>query len=332
MIRRRDVITLLGGAAAAGALPFAARAQQAAMPVIGVLSLLSPEFTSERLRGFRQGLKESGFVEGENVVSEYRWAENQIDRLPALAAELVRRQVAAIVAFGGRAPTLAAKAATSTIPIVFGVGEDPVKLGLVASLARPGSNMTGLNFFNLELGAKRLELLCELVPAARRIAVIVGPTGPGEAGDTTVRDIETAARSMGLQVDFFHADTRGAIDTAFAAVAREQMHALFVGGGAFFTNRRVQMVSWAMRYALPATYAIRDYCEAGGLMSYGGSVVDAYRQMGVYTGRILKGAKPADLPVVQPSKFELVINVQTAKILGLALPPTLLARADEVIE
>jgi putative tryptophan/tyrosine transport system substrate-binding protein len=329
-LRRRDFVSLLGGAAVGW--PLAAQAQQPQMPVIGILSLLSPEFTSERLRGFRQGLKESGYVEGENVVSEYRWAGNQVDRLPSLAAELVHRQVAVIVAFGGRAPTMAAKGATLTIPIVFGVGEDPVKLGLVTSLARPGTNMTGLNFFNLELGAKRLELLCELVPGAKRIAAIVGPTGPGDASDSTVRDVETAARSMGLQVNFFHADSSQGIDAAFTALAREQMHALFVGGGAFFTNRRVQLVSWAMRYALPATYAIRDYCEAGGLMSYGGSTVDAYRQMGVYAGRILKGAKPADLPVVQPSKFELVINAQTAKILGLAVPPSLIARADEVIE
>ena len=302
------------------------------MPVIGVLSSVSPEFTAERMRGFRQGLKETGYVEGENVASEYRWAESQIDRLPVLAADLVRRQVAVIVAFGGQAPAVAAKAATATIPIVFGVGQDPVRLGLVPSLARPGGNMTGLNFFNLELGAKRLELLHELVPGVTRIAVLVNPIGAGENVASTVRDVEAAARTMGLQIQFFDASTSGEIDAAFVTLARERPDALFVGGGAFFTGRRVQLVHWATRHTLPAAYPVRDYCEAGGLMSYGTSIVDAYRQMGIYTGRILKGAKPADLPVVQASKFELVINHQTARMLGLTVPPMLLARADEVIE
>jgi putative ABC transport system substrate-binding protein len=327
-VRRRAFITLIGGAAA---IPVVARAQQPAMPVIGFLSSLSPEFTAERLRGFRQGLKETGYMEAENVASEYRWAENQIDRLPALTADLVRRQVAVIVAFGGRAPAVAAQAATTTIPVIFGVGEDPVRLGLVASLARPGGNMTGLNFFNRELGAKRLELLRELVPGATRIALLASPTGAGEV-DSTVRDVEAAARATGLQMQVHRARTGGEIDAVFATFARERPDALFVGGGAFFTSRRVQLVHWATRYALSATYAVRDFAEAGGLMSYGTSVVDAYRQMGIYTGRILKGSKPADMPVVQASKFELVINLQTARMLGLAVSPSLLARADEVIE
>jgi putative ABC transport system substrate-binding protein len=326
-MKRRAFIAALGGAAA---IPVVARAQQPAMPVIGFLSSLSPEFTADRLRGFRQGLKES-YIEAENVASEYRWAENQIDRLPELTADLVRRQVAVIVAFGGRAPALAAQAATTTIPVIFGVGEDPVRLGLVASLARPGGNMIGLNFFNRELGAKRLELLRELVPGATRIALLASPTGAGEV-DSTVRDVEAAARATGLQMQVHRASTGGEIDAVFATFARERPDALFVGGGAFFTSRRVQLVHWATRYALSATYAVRDFAEAGGLMSYGTSVVDAYRQMGIYTGRILKGSKPADMPVVQASKFELVINLQTARMLGLTVPPTLLARADEVIE
>jgi putative tryptophan/tyrosine transport system substrate-binding protein len=327
-MKRRVFITLLGGAAVS---PFAARAQQPAMPIIGFLSSLSPEFTAERLRGFRQGLKETGYIEAENVASEYRWAENQIDRLPALTADLIRRQVAVIVAFGGRAPAVAAKAATTTIPVIFGVGEDPVRLGLVASLARPGGNMTGLNFFNQELGTKRLELLRELVPGATRIALLASPTGAGEV-DSTVTDVASVVRATGLQMQVHRANTSGEIDAVFATLARERPDALFVGGGAFFTSRRVQLVHWATRYALPATYAVRDFAEAGGLMSYGTSVVDAYRQMGIYTGRILKGAKPGDMPVVQASKFELVINLQTTRMLGLAVSPSLLARADEVIE
>jgi len=329
MIRRRDFIAQLAGAAA---WPLVAHAQQPRMPVIGMLSSLSPEFGAERMRRFRQGLKEAGYIESENVSSEYRWAENQIDRLPALAADLVRRQIAVMVAIGGRAPAVAAKAATATIPIVFGVGEDPVGLGLVASLARPGGNMTGLNFFNQELGTKRLEFLREVVPAATRIAALVNPIGRGVDIDSTVRDLESVARDRGLQFQILEASTSQEIDAAFATLARERPDALFVGGGAFFTSRRMQLVHWATRLALPATYAVRDYAEAGGLMSYGSNTMDAYRQMGVYTGRILKGAKPADLPVLQAAKFELVINAQTARVLGLTVPPTLLATADEVIE
>ena len=301
------------------------------MPVIGFLHPTSPDAFADRLRAFRQGLKETGYVEGENVAIEYRWAEGQIDRLPALAAELVRRQVAVIAATGGTAAALAAKAATTTIPIVFIVAEDPVRLGLVASLARPGGNLTGVNFFNAELAAKRLELLRELVPGAARVAVLVNPANATNA-ETTLRDVEPAARAMGLQIQVLNASTSREIDAAFATFARERPDALFVGGDAFFTSRRVQLAHLAARHAIPAIYAAREYAEVGGLMSYGANITDACRQVGVYAGRILKGAKPADLPVVQATKFELVINAETARMLGLTVPPTLLARADEVIE
>jgi putative ABC transport system substrate-binding protein len=327
-LRRRQFMTLLGGAAA---WPFAARAQQAAMPVIGFVNPQSPDGHAGRLRGFRQGLKESGFVEGENVAIEYRWAEGQFDRLPALAAELVRRQVAAIVATGDPATPMAAKAATTTIPIVFLAAEDPVGVGLVASLAHPGGNLTGINFLNSELAAKRLGLLRELVPGAARVAVLVNPANAVNA-ETTLRDAQAAARAMGLQIRVLNASTSREINAAFASLGRERPDALFVGGDGLFNSRCVQLVNLASRHAVPATYADRLMTEAGGLMSYGSDIADAWRQVGVYAGRILKGAKPGDLPVVQASKFELVINAETARMLGLTVPPSLLAAADEVIE
>jgi len=326
-IERRKFLATLGGAAA---WPIAARAQQAAMPVIGYLSGASPEPSADRPRAFRQGLKEEGFVEGENVAIEYRWADNQIDRLPGLAAELVRRQVAVIAAVGGNNAVLAAKAATTTIPIVFVAGEDPVKLGLVTSLARPGGNLTGINFFVVELAAKRLELLHELVPGAIRMAVLVDPANA--TTESTLRDVEVAARAMRLQIQVLHASTSREIEVAFASFVGDRPDALFVGNSPFFTVRRVQLAQLAARHAVPAIYQDRLHAEVGGLISYGASVTDAYRQVGIYTGHILKGAKPADLPVVQSSKFELVINHPTARMLGLDVPPTLLARADEVIE
>ena len=301
------------------------------MPVIGFLSATSPDMFADRVRAFRQGLKDTGYVEGENVAIEYRWAENQIDRLPALAAELVRRKVAVIAATGGVTSTFAAKEATTTIPIVFAVGEDPVRLGLVASLARPGGNLTGMNMFVGELSAKRLELLRELVPGAARVAVLVNPANAKNT-ETTLRDLEPAARAIGLQIQVLNASTSREIDAAFATFVHERPDALFVGQDVFFVSRRVQLANMAARHAVPMTSGSRDIAEVGGLMSYGSNITDAHRQLGVYTGRILKGAKPADLPVVQSAKFELVINAQTARMLGLEVPPTLLARADEVIE
>jgi putative ABC transport system substrate-binding protein len=326
-MRRREFITLVGGGAAAW--PLTARAQPPAMPVIGFLSAASPDTNADRMRGFRQGLKDTGYVEGENVAIEYRWAEGQFDRLPALAAELVRRQVAVIAAVGNSA-AVAAKAATTAIPIVFNVGDDPVRLGLVASLARPGGNLTGINIFTTELVAKRLELLREMVPAATRVAVLVSPHNA--SSESTVRDTAAAARAMGLQVQVLNADTSGEIDAAFATLARERSDALFVDPNPFFVSRRVHLVNLASRLAVPAIYFDRAFAEIGGLMSYGASLTDSYRQGGVYTARILKGTKPADLPVLQSSKFELVINHQTARMLGLTVPPTLITTADEVIE
>jgi len=327
-VNKREFITLLGGAAA---WPVAARAQQPAMPVVGLLDQRSPDELEDRLRGFRQGLKDSDFVEGQNVAIDYRWAQNKEDRLPELAADLVRRRVAVIAATGGIGPTLAAKAATTTIPVVFIVSDDPVRLGLVASLARPGGNLTGINFFNVELTAKRLELLRELVPATTRVAVLINPANT-EYTETTVREVGAAARTIGLQIQVLKASTIGEINAAFATFVRERPDALFVGQDPFFNSRRTQLVHLATRYAVPASYTARDFAEAGGLMSYGANIADAWRQAGSYAGHILKGAKSADLPVVQSSKFELVINHQTATMLGLPVPDKLLATADEVIE
>jgi putative tryptophan/tyrosine transport system substrate-binding protein len=326
-MKRREFITLLGGAAA---WPLAARAQQPAMPVIGFLHSASPDGNADRVRAFREGLKEAGFVEGENVAVEYRWAENQMDRLPVLAAELVRRRVAVIAAIGNN-PAFAAKAATTTTPIVFLSAEDPVRLGLVTSLARPGANLTGINWFPAEVAAKRLDLLRELVPGAARIAVLVDPTN-ATINESTLRDVEAAAHSLGLQIQIHNASTSREIDAVFESFVRERPDGLFAAIAPFFVDRRVQMALQAMLHTVPAIYPVRDFAEAGGLMSYGASLRDTIRQAGVYTGRILKGAKPTDLPVVQASKFELVINAETARMLGLTVPPTLLATADEVIE
>jgi putative ABC transport system substrate-binding protein len=328
-VKRRDFITLLGGAVAAW--PLAARAQQPAMPAVGLLDTRSPDAIGGRLNAFRRGLKETGYVEGENVTIVYRWAEGRYDRLPELADELARRQVAVIATGGGAQPTLAAKAATATIPIIFAVPDDPVRLGLVASLARPGGNLTGVNFVNVELSAKRLELLREIAPAAARVAMLVNPSNV-ISNEASVRDLEAAAAAMGVQIKIFSASSSREIDAAFAAFVRERANALFVAGDSFFNSRRVQLATLAVRYGLPSAFSQREIVEAGGLMSYGSDILDAYRQIGVYTGRILKGAKPADLPVVQSTKFELVINHQTARMLGLEVPPMLLARADEVIE
>jgi putative ABC transport system substrate-binding protein len=313
------------------AWPLAARAQQPSMPVIGFLGAVSPDGFTERLRAFRQGLKDTGYVEGENVAIEYRWAENQLDRLPALTTDLIRKQVAVIVAAGGTTPAIAAKAATTTIPIVFVIPEDPAQLGLVASLSRPGGNVTGVNFFFGEVVPKRLELLRELVPTMSRVAAFVNPANPARA-ESLVREAESTGRAMGLHIQIFNTGTGREINAAFATLARARPGALFVLPDPFFNDRRAQLAILTARHAIPTSFPARSYVEAGGLMSYGTNINDAFRQAGVYTGRILKGAKPADLPVVQSTKFELVINGQTALMLGLTVPASLLATADEVIE
>jgi len=325
-IGRRKFLATLGGAAA---WPLAARAQQAAVPVIGFLYGASPDPVARRLRAFRQGLKDSGYVEGENVAIEYRWAESQFDRLPEMVADLIRRQVTVIAALNTVA-AVAAKAASTMIPIVFSSGEDPVRLGLVASLARPGGNATGINNFIGEVTAKRLGLLHELVPTANRVGVLVNPADV--LTETALRDVQPAARAIGLQIQVVNASTSGEIDAAFAAFVREQVDALFIGPGGVFSNRRVHIANQAMRHGIPATYSQREFPEIGGLMSYGTNLTDSWRQVGIYAGRVLKGAKPADLPVVQSTKLELVINAQTARLLGLTIPPGVLAIADEVIE
>jgi putative tryptophan/tyrosine transport system substrate-binding protein len=327
-MRRRDFVTLLGGAAA---WPLAVRGQQATMPVIGFLNPQSPDAYAEPLRGLRQGLKDAGYVEGENLAIEYRWADNQIERLPVLAADLVRRRVAVILTTGGPSSARAAKAATTTIPVVFNMAADPVELGLVASLARPGGNATGINFFTQELAAKRLGLLHELVSKAVRVAVLVNPASASNT-EATLRDVQEAARAIGLQIHVLNASTIREIDAAFGALAREKLDVLFAGADAFFGSRRVQLATLAARDRIPAIYSGRDYVAAGGLMSYGTNFTDTLRQVGVYTGSILKGAKPADLPVVQSTKFEFVINLGIARALGIDVPPGLLAIADEVIE
>jgi putative tryptophan/tyrosine transport system substrate-binding protein len=327
-MKRRAFIALLGGAAAGW--PLSARSQQPAMPAVGFLHPTSLESFAENLRGFRQGLKEAGYIEGENVAFEFRWADGQLDRLPELAIDLVRRRVA-VIATASPPAAFAAKKASATIPIVFGMAQDPVKLGLVASLARPGGNLTGINFLLTELAAKRLELLRELVPAAKRVAVLVNPAQASNT-ESTLQEVEAGAQPMGLEIRVLSVNTTGEIDAAFKGFEHERPDAIFVGSGTLFTGRRVQLTQWAAHHRMPASYAGREYVEAGGLMSYGSNTTDAFRQCGAYVGRILKGAKPEDLPVVQSSRFELIINAQTARILGLTVPPTLLARADEVIE
>jgi putative tryptophan/tyrosine transport system substrate-binding protein len=327
-MKRREFIMLLGSAVT---WPLSASAQRPAMPVIGIIHAGLPQNEpGSRMTAFRQGLNESGYVEGQNVTIEYRWAEGQQDRYSELVADLIRRKVS-VIATGANTPASLVAAATSTIPIVFGVGQDPVKLGLVASLARPGGNATGVNFFIAELAAKRLGLLREMVPGMARAAVLVNPAN-AMSTESTVKDVQSAAQTLGLQIQIFKASTSREIDATFTNLVRERIDALFVGPDPFFNSRRVHLAVLATRCGIPATYAGRDYAEAGGLMSYGSDLADTYRQIGTYAGRILKGAKPADLPVVQTSKLELVINAQTARTLGLEVPPALLARADEVIE
>ena len=325
-LTRREFITLLGGAAA---WPLAANAQQPAMPVIGFVNAGSSD--APLGAAFRSGLNESGYVEGQNVTVEYHWLAGQFDRLPSLMADLVRRRVAVIATPAGNLAALTATAATTTIPIVFSVGEDPVRLGLVASLARPGGNATGINFFNNETIARRLGLLHELVPKAVHIAALINPANTPIA-DAALQDIQEAARVIGLQIQVLKASTNREIEAAFATLVRDGVDALFVAPDTFFVSRRVQFATLAAHHRIPAAYNGRDFVEVGGLMSYGTDRVDTYRQVGAYAGQILKGAKPADLPVLQSTKFEFVINMQTARALGIEVPPTLLAIADEVIE
>jgi putative ABC transport system substrate-binding protein len=326
-MRRRECITLLGGAAA---WPLTARAQQAAMPVIGFLSIGSPELTAPSVAAFRQGLNESGFVEGQNVAIEYRWGRGQFDKMPALAAELVDLHVN-VIAAGGGAP-IAAKAATGTIPIVAISGSDPVKLGLVASLNRPGGNLTGVEIFVWSLGAKRFELLRELLPKAKVMALLVNPAQPNPDAEADRKEVEAAARGVGQQLYLANASSLREFEPAFAAMVQQGASALLQMADPFFNSQRDQIVALAARHAIPAIYEFREFVAAGGLMSYGTRLTDAYRQIGIYTGKVLKGAKPADLPFMRAVKVELAINLKTAKTLGLTFPITLLGRADEVIE
>jgi len=327
-MNRRAFITLIAGAVA---WPLAARAQQPGMPVVGLVNGRSAQDAARNAAAFRKGLNEICYVEGQNVMVEYHWLEGQYDRLPSLIADFVRRRVAVIATPGLTAGAQAAKTATTTIPIVFGVAEDPVKLGLVASLARPGGNATGINVLTSEIAAKRLGLLHDLVPKAVRVAVLVNPANASIA-EAMLREVPEAARAIGLQIQVLKASTRSEIEAAFATLVRDRAEALYVAGDTSFTSRRVQFATLAASYRIPASYPTREAVEAGGLMSYGTDNVDMWRQVGAYTGQILKGAKPADLPVLQSTKFEFVINLQTARALGLEVPPQLLASADEAIE
>ena len=327
-MKRRAFITLVGGAAAAW--PLAARAQQPAMPVIGWLGARSPGESESVIDAFRQGLNETGYEEGRNLFIAYRWADGRYDRLPGLAMELVRHQVAVIAATGGDAATLAAKAATSTIPIIFAGGTDPVSAGIVASLTRPDQNVTGVSLLIGLLGAKQVELLQELVPKAPLIAALFNPNNPN--AERGAKDVQSAAGTIGQKVVVFYASNEREIDTAFASLIQQQAGGILIYPDGFFTGRRDQLVELAARYKIPAIYPWRDYAVAGGLMSYGTSIREAFRWAGTYVGKVLKGAKPADLPVIQPSKFEVVINMKTARALNLSVPTSLLLRADEVIE
>jgi putative tryptophan/tyrosine transport system substrate-binding protein len=327
-MNRRELITLIGGAAT---WPLATRAEQTALPVIGFINGGTADGAARYAAAFRKGLSETGYLEGQNVMVEYHWLEGQYDRAAAVAAVLVDRHVTVIAVPGLTSAALAAKAATRTIPIVFGIGDDPVRLGLVASLARPAGNATGINFFAQEITSKRLGLLHELIPKATRIAVLVNPSN-AESTEVTLKEVRETARALGLEIHVLNASTRGEIDAAFAAVARERAEALFVAGDGLFTSRRVQFATLAARDRVPAMYGTRELVEAGGLMSYGTSVSDMFHQVGVYTGRILKGAKPADLPVLQSTKFEFVINLQTARALGIEVPNSIQLLADELIE
>jgi putative tryptophan/tyrosine transport system substrate-binding protein len=327
-MRRREFITLLSGATIAW--PLVVRAQQPAMPAVGILGSVSPGPYSRFIEAIKQGLREAGYVEGRNVAIEYRWAEGQYDRLSQLATELVDRGVAVIILVGGGPTTAAATAATATIPVVFNTGEDPVKTGAVAALNRPGGNATGVSLLTVAMEAKRLQLLRELVPTAAVVAIIVNPNNP--QADQQLQELQAAARMLGIQVEAFKAGTPNEIDTAFANVVQRRVGALHMAGDAFFNTRREQLIVLSARHALPTVFSLREFPEAGGLMSYGPSLADAYRQQGIYAGRILKGEKPAEMPVQQAVKVEFVINLQTAKTLGLSIPLPLLGRADEVIE